>query len=249
MLRLAAVNRGGGLSGVLLIAGLVALIVSVGVALAAARGKLTFEHAKFDGQGGVTGLGDPWDVVVSGDGRSVYVSGDSENTLLTFKRRRLGNLKFVNKKVDGQGGVNGLAAAEGLAASPDGRSVYITGFDDDAVATFRRSRRTGKLRFVNAKIDGQGGVDGLNGAQDAEVSPDGKNVYVTGFDDGALATFKRNRRTGKLTFVNAKFDGQGGVTGLDGAFELAASSDGRNVYVASETADAVATFKRNRRSG
>ncbi len=234
----------------MLATGTVALTAATGAALAATFGKLKFQQAKFDGQGGVTGLSDPWDVVVSADGRSVYVSGDSDNTLLTFERnRRSGKLKFVNKKVDGQGGVDGIAAAQGLAASPDSRNVYVAGEGDDAIATFKRNRRTGKLKFVNAKFDGQGGVDGLEGTEDVEVSSNGRNAYVTGFDENALATFKRNRRTGKLKFVNAKFDGQGGVDGLEGAFEVAASADGKSVYVASETDAAVATFRRNGRTG
>ena len=235
---------------VLLVVAALLVGAGVGVALAAETGKLRFINAKFDGQGGISGLSDPWDVVASPDGRSVYVSGDSDDSLLTFKRNRdTGKLRYVNTKFDGQGGVDGLDGANGLAMSPDARNVYVTGAIDDSIVTFKRNRDTGKLRFVNAKFDGQGAVDGLDGAQGVAVSPNGRSVYVSAFDDSAVATFRRNRDTGKLRFVNAKFDGQGSVDGLGGAFEVAASSDGRSVYVASEQDDAVATFKRNRDTG
>jgi DNA-binding beta-propeller fold protein YncE len=226
----------------------VVVISALGLAFAAGRGKLRFVNAKFDDQGGITGLGFAWDVVASPDGRSVYVTGDDDDAVVTFKRNRnSGKLRYVNTKVDGQNGIDGLALANGLAMSPDARNVYVTGAGDNSIVTFRRKPRTGRLKFVNAKFDGQGGVDGINSPEGVTVSPNGKNVYVTGFGDNAVATFKRNRDTGKLKFVNAKFDGQGGVDGLGGAFEVAASPDGDSVYVASESDNAVATFKRGRR--
>jgi 6-phosphogluconolactonase (cycloisomerase 2 family) len=228
----------------------VAVVSVAGIALAAGAGKLSFVNAKRDGQGGVTGLDFAWDVVASPDGRSVYATGDNANALVTFSRNRdTGKLSYVNTKVDGQGGIDGLGGANGLAMSPDARTVYVTGASDDSIATFRRNRKTGKLRFLNAKLDGQGGVDGLDLAEGIAVSPNGKSVYVTGYGDNAVATFRRNRDTGKLKFVNAKVDGQGGVDGLAGAFEVSASPDGKSVYVSAEVDDAVATFKRNRDTG
>ena len=232
-----------------MLVGAVAILVMavVGVGLAAATGKLTFVNAKFDGQGGITGLDFAWDVVASPDGRSVYATGDNSDALVTFRRNGdTGKLRYVNTKVDGQGGVEGLDGANGLAMSPNARTVYVASAIDDAIATFKRNRKTGKLRFVNAKFDGQGGVDGLDGAEGVTVAPNGRNVYVGSFDDDAVATFKRNRDTGKLRFANAKFDGQGGVEGLDGAFEVSASPDAGSVYVASENDSAVAAFKRKR---
>ena len=224
------------------------MISAVGVAVAATAGRLKFLNAKVDGQGGVTGLDFAWDVVVSPDGRSVYATGDSSDAVVTFKRNRdTGKLRYVNTKVDGQGGVEGLDGANGLAMSPDARNLYVTGAIDNSIVTFRRKPKTGKLRFVNAKFDGQGGVDGINSAEGVAVSPGSKIVYVTGYGDNAVATFKRRPKTGKLRFVNALFDGQGGVDGLGGAFEVATSPDFNSVYVASENDNAVSTFARGRK--
>jgi hypothetical protein len=73
--------------------------------------------------------------------------------------------------------------------SPDGKHVYVTGFNDDAVAVFSRNTATGALTFVEFQQDGVGGVDGLDGAAGVDISPDGKHVYVTGAGDDAVAVF------------------------------------------------------------
>ena len=92
-------------------------------------GSSPFSKRAIDGHGGVSGLVDAWDVATSPDGHSVYVSGDTQNTLATFRRDKRGKLHFINKKTDGTGGVNGLGEADGLAVSPDSRNVYVTGFE------------------------------------------------------------------------------------------------------------------------
>ena len=67
------------------------------------------------------------------------------------------------------------------------------------------------LTFVEVQKDESGGVDGLDGAADVAVSPDGAYVYAAGFIDDALAVFSRDAGTGKLTFVEVQEDGTGGV--------------------------------------
>jgi 6-phosphogluconolactonase (cycloisomerase 2 family) len=143
---------------------------------------------------------------------------------------------------DDQDGVDGLAFPNSLTISPDGNSLYAAGRDDDAVAVFSRDSETGFLTFVEVQRDGVGGVDGLNGPRSVTVSPDGKLVYVTGADDDAVAVFSRNSTTSGLTYLGAHLDGVGGVDGLNGAVSIAASPDGKHIYVASFNANALATF-------
>jgi 6-phosphogluconolactonase (cycloisomerase 2 family) len=213
-------------------------------------GDLKFVNAKFDGVDGVDGLASPIDVAASPDRRSVYVTGSGDNAVATFKRNLdTGKLKFVNAKFNGTGGVSGIEDAYAVGVSPDSRNVYVTSDNGSDVATFKRDRSSGKLSFVNAKVNGVGGVEGIDTPDGIAVSADGDNVYVPGYGSDSLATFKRNSRSGKLRFLNAKFDGTGGVDGLDAAYEVTVSSDDRNVYVAGSGENAIATFKRNSRSG
>ena len=150
---------------------------------------------------------------------------------------------------DGIGGLNGFNGPREVTVSPDGKNVYVTGVNDDAIVVFVRDTSTGALEFKEMQFDDFGGVDGLDGAYGVSVSPDGKNVYVTGIVDLSLAVFSRSTSEGKLTFVEAFFDGVGGVDGLGGARAASISPDGKHVYVPGNSDDAIAIFDRNTSTG
>jgi DNA-binding beta-propeller fold protein YncE len=159
-------------------------------------------------------------------------------------------LVFCQAIFDGEGGiVDGLEEASAVAISPDGNHVYVAGWADDAVAVFSRNSTTGNLTWVEVERDGVIGVDGLDGALSAAVSPDGSHVYVAGAIDNAVAVFSRNASTGGLTWVEVEKDGVGSVDGLDGAFSVAVSPDGKHVYVAGASDNGVAVFSRNASTG
>ena len=98
--------------------------------------------------------------------------------------------------------------------------------------------------------------EGLDGANDVAVSPDGKHVYATGGTDDAIARFTRNTTPGLLTANGCIEDSTvpdegcaSSTPGLDGADRVVVSSDGLNVYVAGRTSEAVVIFTRNTISG
>ena len=105
------------------------------------------------------------------------------------------------------------------------------------------------LAFVEIQRDGVQGVNGLNGATSVTVSPDGNHVYAVGEFDDAVAVFSRSSMTGALTFVEFRKDGVGGVDGLNGAFSVTVSPDGRHLYAAGWEEAAVAVFGRNSTTG
>jgi 6-phosphogluconolactonase (cycloisomerase 2 family) len=227
--------------------------------------------------GGVDGLGlNAFSLAVSPDGKSVYAAGFGESSIVTFSRdSATGALTFVGCLRDDSGvsgcpntgGVDGIRAARAVTVSPDGAYVYVTGADtEDSVATFSRNQSTGALAFVGCLRDdtgasgcpNTGGVDGLDGAAELAISPDGKHLYVSGSTDDALAAFSRNAISGTLTFVGCLEDtggasasclSTGAADGLDGVRDVALSPDGKTVYGAGVDDDAISTLSRNPTTG
>ena len=87
-------------------------------------------------------------------------------------------------------------------------------------------------------------AQGLNGAMNAVVSPDGRTVYVAAPFGNSVGIFRRDPRTGTLTPAGASTPVGGG-----GALGLALSPDGRQLYVAGENDSAIAVLRRDPSSG
>ncbi len=216
----------------------------------AGSGVLTHvEHVR-EGDAGLEGLAGAHHLAVSPDGHHVFAVGETGNALVVFARDNVtGQLVEDAVYKDDQGGVDGLDRVYRSVVSPDGRHLYSAAYDEDAISVFERNAATGDLTYLETHHDGQAGVDGLDGARDVSISADGKILYVAGYFDAALAVFARNLATGRLTFVQAVRDGQGGVEGLYTANSVAVSPDGKHVYAAGPEGDTVAVFGRDETSG
>jgi 6-phosphogluconolactonase (cycloisomerase 2 family) len=215
----------------------------------ATTGMLTYVDVVQDGVSGVDGLDGARSVVVSPNGAHVYVASVDEDALSGFIRNATtGALTYFGSFKDG-GIVDDLDGAISVTLSPDGEYVYVAAMSDDAVTIFSRNATTGMLTYVGLVEDGVGGVDGLCRTWWVTVSPDGKHVYVTAYDDDGVHIFSRNATTGMLTYVGLVEDGVGGVDGLEEARSVAVSPDGAHVYVAAWADDAVTAFRRDGATG
>ncbi len=156
-------------------------------------------------------------IAISPDGKNVYVASSRSNAIAVFKRNaRTGELTQ-------RAGVAGCIAAQGaggcatgiglegpnsVAVSPDGRNVYATSLDSNAIDVFARNPSTGALTQASAGTGGgcianvatSGCATGraLDGPDVVVVSPDGRNVYVGAFKGSAIAVFTRDPSTGAL---------------------------------------------------
>ena len=99
-----------------------------------------------------------------------------------------GALTFVEVQEQGVGGVGGLDDVWDVEVSPDGEYVY-TASEGSSVAVFSRDSTTGALTFEEFHQDGVAGVDGIDFSYSVAVSPDGENIYATGYYDNAVAVF------------------------------------------------------------
>jgi 6-phosphogluconolactonase (cycloisomerase 2 family) len=202
-------------------------------------GALTFVEKDEDGAGGVDGIGSATALVVSPDGKHVYVTGEADDAVAVFARDAgTGALSFVEAERDGVGGVDGIDGPLALAISDDGKHVYVGGSSDDGLAVFSRDAGTGALAFVQALHEGIGGVDGINGPAGLVVTPDGAHVLVAAAAESEVGVFARNASTGALTFVEAI--GGSGLGGLDSA---RLSPGGHHLYTTAGASDSVSLFE------
>ncbi len=207
-------------------------------------------------------------VAVSPDGKSVYAVGAFSDAIVHFSRN------LSSGVIHPQGCVQdpsisfetcakeqiGMKRPEGVAVSPDGKSVYVTAKDDDALVRFDRLAGGG-LRPEGCFVDNEfpevpcgDSPKGLTGAHDVVVSPDNRSVYVAAQFDGAVTDFARDTTTGALGFhgcfkgdtATANYQScKDSTAGLNGATDVAVTADGKSVYATAGFPDnAVIGFSR-----
>jgi len=226
------------------------LVPVLASAVPAHANRLTSVQVLRQGVDGIDGLAGVVSVTVSPDGKNVYACSASHDAVAVFQRNEVtGALRLAQMVRDGADGVDGLAYATSIAISPDGAYTYVAGAAHNAVAVFRRAKKTGALSFVEVKKQHVAGVDGLTFARAVTVSPDGVNVYVAGQVDNAVAAFRRNPATGVLSFMEVQRDGVDGVDGLAGVLSVTVSPDGAHLYAAGMEDGAVAVFRRDPATG
>ncbi len=211
----------------------------------ALTGKVTWIQTLKDGVTGVEGLGGAFALQVTAT--QIYVAGSSDDAIAIFNRdSTTGQVTFMEVVSDSKT----LDGVNALAVSPDGLQLFAVSANSDSLTIFNRDPNTGKLSLLQTFINNTEGVQGLDAASGVAVSPDNRQVYVTGGGtDNALSVFSRLTDQSTFNFVEVHRDDANGIDGLNGAAGLTLSRDGNYVYVASINDSAVAMFKRDSNSG
>jgi len=212
-------------------------------------------------------------IAISPDGKNVYVASSSSNAIAVFRRNpRTGKLTqgagaagcIAANGAGGCGTAEGLEGPNSVAVSPDGRNVYATSLDSNAITTFARNGSSGALTqasgggcIASVATTGCTAGRGLDGPDVVTVSPDGRNVYVGAFKGNAVAVFTRDPSTGALAqpagangcISYAPGAECAGGLALGAPEGMAISPDGDNVYVAAALSSALDVFTRNPSTG
>jgi len=212
-------------------------------------------------------------IVLSPDGKNVYVASSGSDAIAIFRRNRhSGTLTqprgsggcIAAKGADGCATGAGLNGPNSVAISPDGRNVYTTSRGSNAISIFRRDRSTGALTQLPASTGCISGLPvpvcasgrALVAPDVVVVSPDGKNVYVGSFFGNAVAVFNRDPKTGALTqptdsagCIAEATSGCALGLALEAPEGMAISGDGNSVYVATALSNAVVVLSRDPSTG
>jgi DNA-binding beta-propeller fold protein YncE len=201
----------------------------------------------------------PLDLVMSADGRSIYVASAVSNSVMQFSRNTVtGELTYVRCLANTSAGMcvpipgAPLDGAFELALSPDDQSLYVVAVNGDSLSRFARNKDTGALTFMGcfAATTAQGCAQlpaPFDRPDDVAVSADGSSVFVTSFNSDSVVHFTRDR-AGQLgfegCFAAVSTPVCAALPSLDAPAAVDVSSDGRDIYVASELSDSVAHFVR-----
>lgn len=166
--------------------------------------------------------------------------------------------------------VRSLVNVQEGAITADGTSLYVVGAEESTLTSLGRDAATGRLSATGClqyasptredvvdpedfyddedeeeRIPGCGAAAALSQPDAVTVSADGRTVYAAG--DYALTAFTRDPATGGLSqfgcveaYRTLKACSQGRM--IQGAADLAASGDGRSLYVTSPQSGSVAVF-------
>jgi DNA-binding beta-propeller fold protein YncE len=213
-------------------------------------------------------------LVISPDGRSLYVAGRDADAVASFAIDPTGGalLQLGGKQACMRGGDDpgscmdgrALLGVDALAMAPDGTTLYAAAKDADAVAVLQRDATTGSLTQQpgpNGCIRLGGGLGCTTGRALAQpsalaVGAGGRDVYVASASGNAVSILQRDPATGVLV----QPAGVAGCIGqgladctpaplLTAPVALALASDGSSLTVATAGDGAILTLQRNVATG
>lgn len=187
------------------------------------------------------------EVVVSHDGRFVYVAWFSSRISLYNRNSETGQLthkQTIHPTSDDDPLVN-IINFTSIELSPDDQYLYVTSLDKNTITTISLSPETGEMSYLQHIAN----TSYLSHPKSIDISPDGRHVYVASLASGTITTLERDFETGHLSLVNAIRYGFTGYDMLKQVSYIRISDDGNNAYIASDINDSVGVLKRDPNTG
>ena len=186
---------------------------------------------------------DALSLAVSPGGDTVFVTGESARANGSFDYATVAyntatGAQLWAQRYNGPG--NGDDQARSIAVSPNGDTVFVTGYSPGVTsgqdyATVAYQSTTGARLWVSRYNDFRNGDDR---AYSVAVSPAGSTVFVTGTRAGVYATVAYNAATGARRWLNRYY----GSYPDSSAYSVAVSPDGSTLFVTGESEGRTTAF-------
>ncbi|MFD1622544.1 beta-propeller fold lactonase family protein [Thalassotalea marina] len=154
------------------------------------KGSLTAKQVIIDDVNGVKQFVNPQSIVVSPDGKFLYIACAGTSSLVVFQKLANGTLEFLqsitNKSIDDIG----LAGASTLAIDPLGTTIYAAGESGHGLYIFDVGA-DGKLSF-DSKMTHVAGTE-LKTISSITITPNNKHLLVATGKENSLFVFKINQ--------------------------------------------------------
>lgn len=151
-----------------------------------ATGILSYQGFVSDDLGGVDGLDNPRCLMVSPDGRHVYVACRDECSVACFNRNPAsGRLTFIEATSLGL-----CRSGRSMVFNSAGTRLYVPFEGSDTLAVIERNPATGRLTLVET-LSGNPpvGLDGMDGLLNVAISSDDRHLYVGSWNDDCIRAF------------------------------------------------------------
>ncbi len=186
----------------------------------------------------------------SPDGRFLYVASRVSDAVTVFAIEDAGVGVARLRVIEVQRSRVGLDQAAHLAATSDGRFLYVAGSNDDGIAAFRRDPANGTLTWVDSEqngvddvTDGGAAVVGLDGVEYLVVSPDDQHLYAISSSGASIARFDIDGIDGRLSWREVRDADDFGIS-INGAAAAVFAADGKHLYLAAADANRVVVLAR-----
>jgi 6-phosphogluconolactonase (cycloisomerase 2 family) len=161
----------------------------------------------------------PEGVVVSPDGKSLYVANGGEATVSQYDVNPATGA--LSAKTPASVPSGGSFIHSGVAITPDGNSVYVTNHNENSISQYDVNPATGALSAKSPATVATG-----KGPLDVAVTADGKSAYVVNLEDQTVSQYDISPTTGALTAKSPAAVAAGfGVAGV------AVAPNGQSAYV------------------
>jgi len=218
--------------------------------------KLSFKEV-FKNNLTIDGLDGAVSLVVSSDGRYIYVVSYYDSAVAIFEQDEQGNFQFLRAIRDGlpyedvfsnKESVKvkdklGLLGAYDIAITADNSQLFVASVASNAVSIFDIDKG-GNVVFDHAIRDSDDTKYGLGGAVNVIVTPNNSQIIVAGFNENAITIFNRDV-SGAIEHSQTLINGKEAIRNMIAPQGLATSPDGNYLYAACGGSNAIVVFARN----